>query len=84
MDLAAYKIRVNSIISGIVGTPVGRRDMGNRKPENAAIPLQRIGQPEEIAEAAAFLASEKAGYITNIILPVDGGRMNSMSRGSRT
>lgn len=82
VDLAPYKIRVNAIISGTVGTPVGRRDMGNRKPENDAIPLRRIGQPEEVAEAAAFLASEKASYITNAILPVDGGRMNSMSSAS--
>jgi len=83
LDLAPHKIRVSSIISGIVGTPIGRRDMGSRKSENDAIPLGRIGQPEDVAEAAAFLASDKAGYITNIILPVDGGRMNSMNRVSR-
>lgn len=83
VDLAPYKIRVNGIISGIVGTPVGRKDMGNRKPEYDIIPLRRIGQPEDVAEAALFLASEKASYITNTILPVDGGRMNSMGSASR-
>jgi NAD(P)-dependent dehydrogenase (short-subunit alcohol dehydrogenase family) len=83
MDLAPYDIRVNSIISGIVGTPLGRKDMGNRKSEYDTIPLRRIGQPEDIAEAAVFLASEKASYITNSILPVDGGRMNSMGSASR-
>ncbi|MFQ5849520.1 MAG: SDR family NAD(P)-dependent oxidoreductase [Candidatus Binatia bacterium] len=82
VDLAPYKIRVNGIISGIVGTPMGRRDMGNRKPEYDSIPLRRIGQPEDIAESAVFLASEKASYITNTILPVDGGRMNSMASAS--
>jgi NAD(P)-dependent dehydrogenase (short-subunit alcohol dehydrogenase family) len=82
-DLAPYKIRVNCIISGVVGTPVGRRDMGNRMPEYDAIPLRRIGQPADIAEAAAFLASEKASYITNAFLVVDGGRMNSMASASR-
>ncbi len=82
-DLAPYKIRVNAVISGIVGTPLGKREMGNRKPEYDSIPLRRIGQPEDVAEAAVFLASEKAGYITNIILPVDGGRMNSMGSASR-
>jgi NAD(P)-dependent dehydrogenase (short-subunit alcohol dehydrogenase family) len=83
VDLAPYKIRVNCIISGVVGTPVGRRDMGNRKPEYETIPLRRIGQPMDVAEAATFLASEKASYITNAFLTVDGGRMNSMSSASR-
>ena len=46
------------------------------------IPLRRIGQPEDVAEAAVFLASDKASYITNTILPVDGGRLNAMSSGS--
>lgn len=82
-DLAPYKIRVNGIISGIVGTPLGSRVMGNRKSEYDSIPLRRIGQPEDVAEAAVFLASEKSSYITNAILPVDGGRMNSMGSASR-
>jgi 3-oxoacyl-[acyl-carrier protein] reductase len=82
-DLAQYKIRVNGIIAGIVGTPLGRKDMGNRKTEYDNIPLRRIGRPEDVAEAAVFLASEKASYITNAILPVDGGRMNSMGSASR-
>jgi len=47
------------------------------------IPLRRIGQPEDVAEAAVFLASDKASYITNTILTVDGGRLNAMSSGSR-
>ena len=83
VDLAPYKIRVNAIISGIVGTPLGRKDMGNRKSEYDSIPLRRIGRPEDVAEAALFLASEKSSYITNAILPVDGGRMNSMGSASR-
>jgi 3-oxoacyl-[acyl-carrier protein] reductase len=84
VDLAPYNIRVNGIIAGIIGTPLGRRDMGNRKTEYDTIPLKRIGEPEEVAEAAVFLASEKAAYITNAILPVDGGRMNSMGSATRS
>ena len=80
-DLAPT-VRVNGIISGLVGTPIGQKDMGNRKPEYDTIPLRRIGRPEEVAEAAVFLASDKASYITNTILPVDGGRLNAMSSGS--
>ncbi len=80
-DLAP-EIRVNGIISGLVGTPLGQKDMGNRQPEYDSIPLRRIGRPEDVAEAAVFLASDKASYITNTILPVDGGRLNAMSSGS--
>jgi NAD(P)-dependent dehydrogenase (short-subunit alcohol dehydrogenase family) len=80
-DLAPT-IRVNGLLSGLVGTPIGSKEMGNRKPEYDMIPLRRIGQPQDVAEAAVFLASDKAGYITNTILPVDGGRLNSMGSGS--
>jgi NAD(P)-dependent dehydrogenase (short-subunit alcohol dehydrogenase family) len=45
------------------------------------IPLRRIGQPEDVAGAAVFLACDKASYITNAILPVDGGRLNALSSG---
>lgn len=82
-DLAPLKIRVNGVISGIVGTPIGSRDMGNRKTEYDSIPLRRIGQSEDVAEAVVFLVSDKASYITSAILPVDGGRMNSMGSISR-
>ncbi len=83
-DLAPYRIRVNGLISGIVGTPLGKKEMGNRKLEYDSIPLRRIGRPEDVAEAAVFLASEKSSYITNAILPVDGGRMNSMGSATRS
>lgn len=43
VDLAPYKIRVNGLISGLVGTPMGQDDMGSRKPEYDIIPLRRIG-----------------------------------------
>lgn len=78
VDLAPYKIRVNSVIAGIIGTPMGQDSMGKRKTEYDIIPLRRIGQPQEVAEAVVFLSSDKASYITNIILPVDGGRMNAL------
>lgn len=80
-DLAPT-VRVNGIISGLVGTPIGQKDMGQRKTEYDIIPLRRIGRPEDVAEAAVFLASDKASYITNTILPVDGGRLNAMGSGA--
>ncbi len=83
-DLAPYRIRVNGLISGIVGTPLGKKEMGNRQLEYDSIPLRRIGQPEDVAEAAVFLSSEKSSYITSALLPVDGGRMNSMGSATRS
>jgi 3-oxoacyl-[acyl-carrier protein] reductase len=43
------------------------------------IPLGRVGRPEEFAAAAAFLASERASYVTGVVLPVDGGSIRSLS-----
>ncbi len=54
-------------------------DMTGKLPEQVlsaaqqAIPLKRMGTPEEIAAVCAFLASEEAGYITGAVIPVDGG-----------
>ena len=65
-------MRANGLISGLVGTPIGSKEMGSRKSKYDMIPLRRMGQLD-VAEAALFLASDKASYITNSILPVDGG-----------
>ena len=42
------------------------------------IPLGRIGKPEELAQAVAFLASDRASYITGVTLPVDGGYIKGL------
>ncbi len=73
LDLAPFNIRVNAVGSGLVGTPVGYREFVNRPYENPRIPIGHIGNPEDVAEAVAFLISEKAKYIVGAILPVDGG-----------
>jgi NAD(P)-dependent dehydrogenase (short-subunit alcohol dehydrogenase family) len=47
---------------------------GTRHPQLVAgAPLERAGQPEEVAELAAFLASDRASFITGAIIPIDGG-----------
>ena len=75
-ELAPYGVRVNAVAPGITKT-----DMVKNLPDAMieplikAIPLGRIGEPEDIAKAFLFLASEKASYVTGEILQVDGGMM---------
>ncbi len=69
-------VRVNAIAPGYIVTPM--TEMVREMPEAEAFitdlhPIGRLGQPEEIAAAAAFLASDDASFITGIVLPVDGG-----------
>ncbi len=72
-ELGPKGIRVNAVAPGITYT-----DMMKAVPKEvidpmiAQIPLRRIGQPEDIANAYAFLASDKASYITGVVLSVDG------------
>jgi 3-oxoacyl-[acyl-carrier protein] reductase len=73
VDLAPYNIRVNAVGSGMVGTPVGYREYVGRPYKNDRIPIGHIGSPEDIAEAVAFLVSEKTKYILGGIIPIDGG-----------
>ncbi len=73
-EVASRAITVNAIAPGFIQT-----DIWSTVPEEAQkslmdmIPLGRVGQPEEIAKAAAFLASDEAAYITGHTLTIDGG-----------
>jgi 3-oxoacyl-[acyl-carrier protein] reductase len=73
-ETASRGVRVNAIAPGFIAS-----DMTAAIPEEAkekmvaAIPLKRIGQPEDIAEAALFLASDVSSYITGQVIAVDGG-----------
>ena len=72
-ELAPYNIRVNAVAPGITNT-----DMVKKLPQEMieplikSIPLGRIGEPKDIANAYLFLASDMASYITGVILSVDG------------
>jgi NAD(P)-dependent dehydrogenase (short-subunit alcohol dehydrogenase family) len=81
VDLKHPKIRVNAISAGPTDTPGVNRLFENgqeaeevRKTFMTTIPMGRMGNPEEIAKAVSFLASDDSSFITGIELFVDGGR----------
>jgi len=72
-------ITVNAVPPGFIDTPMLRKAedkgfLGDTERQIAATPVRRMGRPEDIAAACAFLISEEAGYITGQILGVNGGR----------
>jgi NAD(P)-dependent dehydrogenase (short-subunit alcohol dehydrogenase family) len=75
LELAPYRIRVNAIAPGLTDTAQPRYGSSEAElVETArAIPLGRMAQPDEIAQAAVFLASENAGFVTGQTLHVNGG-----------
>lgn len=71
-----YNIRVNAIAPGIVRTKMSAwlwQDVEAEALSNANTILGRIGEPEDVAQVALFLASDAASYITGSIIPIDGG-----------
>jgi len=73
-ELASRSIRVNCVTPGFITTDMtGGLNDALKDQMKEAIPLARIGNPEEVAAAVAFLASEAASYITGEVLKVNGG-----------
>ncbi|MNK14553.1 3-oxoacyl-[acyl-carrier-protein] reductase FabG [compost metagenome] len=73
-ELADRKIRVNVVAPGLTDTPMNQQTPADIKNAiAAAVPLKRIGQAEEIANAIVFLSSNEASYISGSYLAVDGG-----------
>jgi meso-butanediol dehydrogenase / (S,S)-butanediol dehydrogenase / diacetyl reductase len=86
LDFAADGVRVNAVCPGATMTGMMEAALASeRDPEatlkalSAAIPLGRIGQPEDIANAVAFLSSEQASFITGTYLVVDGGTLAKLA-----
>jgi len=80
IEWAPKNIRVNVVAPGLTATPVIEASFQRRpdpeayrRERAAAIPLNRLATPDEVADAILFLASAESSYITGAVLPVDGG-----------
>ena len=77
LELATHGITVNAVCPGMIDTQM-IKDAWPQERIDAyipSIPLQRMGQPSEVAELVAFLASERAGYITGAAMDITGGEL---------
>jgi len=75
-ELAPFRLRVNSIGPGAVRTPINRAAWSTPEAYAALmklVPYERIGEPEDIAQAVVWLASDDSDYVTGTTLFVDGG-----------
>ena len=79
-ELAPHGITVNDIAPGAIATPINRRTLGDGEllhELQAVIPAGRLGDPDEVASVAVFLASDEAAYVTGSTYYVDGGMARS-------
>jgi 2-hydroxycyclohexanecarboxyl-CoA dehydrogenase len=74
IEYADKGITVNNVPPGFIDTPLLREGPIDVTAAAAMMPMKRAGQPDDIAHAVAFLASEEAGYITGHTLSSNGGR----------
>lgn len=77
VELSPLGIRVNCIAPGFIETDMSAKALDNDLERKNRVlsktPMKKLGKPEDVGLAAVYLASEAAGYVTGIVLPVDGG-----------
>jgi len=86
MQYAPHGIRANCVMPGLIDTPLIYKQISSQyasveemvAARARAVPLGRMGTAWDVAKAAAFLASDEAGFITGVSLPVDGGQTCAM------
>ena len=72
LELASRGITVNTVAPGIIATPA-TAELFPKEAIARMVPMQRAGTPQEVAELVAFLASDRAGYISGQIVSINGG-----------
>jgi 3-oxoacyl-[acyl-carrier protein] reductase len=73
-ELAPYGVTVNAVAPAAIDSPLAREVFGDRLEEKiGAIPVGRLGRPEEVAALVSYLLSDDAGYVTGTTLDVAGG-----------
>jgi NAD(P)-dependent dehydrogenase (short-subunit alcohol dehydrogenase family) len=89
MEVVGNNVTVNAICPGMIDTPMVRKGVAEIMPDNpqviidalaSGIPMKKMGTPEDIGELAAFLASDRASYITGQPFVIDGGSTLPESR----
>ena len=77
VELSPLGIRVNCIAPGFIATEMSAKALNNDKERLNKVlsrtPMAKLGQPSDIGNAVVYLSSDEAGYVTGVILPIDGG-----------
>jgi NAD(P)-dependent dehydrogenase (short-subunit alcohol dehydrogenase family) len=77
VELSPLGVRVNCIAPGFIATEMSAKALNNDKERMNKVlsrtPMAKLGQPSDIGNAVVYLSSDEAGYITGVVLPVDGG-----------
>ena len=77
VELSPLGVRVNCIAPGFIATEMSAKALNNDKERMQKVlsrtPMAKLGQPSDIGNAVVYLSSDEAGYVTGVVLPVDGG-----------